>query len=408
MEDSLSRSGQGAMLAPFKAVDGIISVPGYAFATDPSMGFWSPAAGTTEWAIAGATHVAFDAANQLQVYRDHGAGIQKFTVSDTFTEQATSDAAFDDRFGGFEDTGLHEEYDGDLDLIVVNSLYAVGTVTNAPSDYNESNAGFLHTLFYAFDSEDGVQIIYGMHDSNEYKQWMRVKLLGTWQPWVLVVNGQDLVFDNIGVVNVTSHMQIGALGSANQNSERLDIVQIDSANTVQTPIVLHTLGGSGPNTTRIGVAVASDGIRGSYINSTYDFGSVFNTSLFFETTDSGGNVKTVLHLDSEGQVEAKVGYVPVATNALTPKDYVDALTGSGDVFDEKWDGFPQTGRHEEFSGDLDTILKNSRYAFEDSTVTNAPSDMNGQGFITTQVYFISDFTAMQIIWGPLNQECGKW
>ena len=54
--DSLSRSGEGGMLAPFRLNDGVQATPGLAFTNEPSTGMYR--AGTNEaWLVAGGTQV---------------------------------------------------------------------------------------------------------------------------------------------------------------------------------------------------------------------------------------------------------------------------------------------------------------------------------------------------------------
>jgi len=56
MTDSLSRSGEGGMLAPFRITDGLQATPGFAFSNEPSTGFYR--AGTNEmWSVVGGTQI---------------------------------------------------------------------------------------------------------------------------------------------------------------------------------------------------------------------------------------------------------------------------------------------------------------------------------------------------------------
>ena len=62
MTDSLSRSGEGGMLAPFRLNDGVQATPGLAFSNEPSTGLYR--AGTNEmWAVVGGTQVQQFTAN---------------------------------------------------------------------------------------------------------------------------------------------------------------------------------------------------------------------------------------------------------------------------------------------------------------------------------------------------------
>jgi len=56
MTDSLSRSGEGGMLAPFRITDGLQATPSLAFSNEPSTGFYR--AGTNEmWSVVGGTQI---------------------------------------------------------------------------------------------------------------------------------------------------------------------------------------------------------------------------------------------------------------------------------------------------------------------------------------------------------------
>jgi hypothetical protein len=83
MTDSLSRTGQGGMLAPLQFVDGALLNPSISFVLEPTLGFYR--AGTEDMrACAGNRDVArFTLANQLEVQRNYGTGLAWYLVVDS-------------------------------------------------------------------------------------------------------------------------------------------------------------------------------------------------------------------------------------------------------------------------------------------------------------------------------------
>jgi hypothetical protein len=62
MTDSLSRSGEGGMLAPLRLTDGVQATPGLGFTNEPGSGIYR--AGTNEWwSVAGGAQVQQHTAN---------------------------------------------------------------------------------------------------------------------------------------------------------------------------------------------------------------------------------------------------------------------------------------------------------------------------------------------------------
>lgn len=85
MTDSLSRTGQGGMLAPLPFVDGALLTPAITFILEPSLGFYRAASGDMRMAVAGTDVARFPLGNQIEVWRDHGIGFQWFPVMDFFS-----------------------------------------------------------------------------------------------------------------------------------------------------------------------------------------------------------------------------------------------------------------------------------------------------------------------------------
>ncbi len=104
---------------------------------------------------------------------------------------AQSAAVFDSKLDGYFETGLHEEFQGDLNTILINSRYSIGAafITNGPADF-DSDFGFVVTMMFFGASTDATQLIYGMNSVQVYKQWMRHQEGGTWGEWILVIDGR--------------------------------------------------------------------------------------------------------------------------------------------------------------------------------------------------------------------------
>lgn len=63
IQDSLSRSGKGGMLAPFKLLDGSVGAPGLSFTNETSTGFYRNGAGDIRFALVGADNLKIAAAS---------------------------------------------------------------------------------------------------------------------------------------------------------------------------------------------------------------------------------------------------------------------------------------------------------------------------------------------------------
>ena len=76
LTNSLSRTGAGGMLAPFRLADGSVSAPGLAFANETSTGFYRPGASQAAFAVNGtqvwsATNVNFQVPAAIQFRADN-------------------------------------------------------------------------------------------------------------------------------------------------------------------------------------------------------------------------------------------------------------------------------------------------------------------------------------------------
>ena len=73
--NSLSRNGQGGMLAPLQFVDGALLTPGITFALEPTLGFYRAGTNDMRAAVANRDSARFVLTTQLDVSRDHGGGL---------------------------------------------------------------------------------------------------------------------------------------------------------------------------------------------------------------------------------------------------------------------------------------------------------------------------------------------
>ena len=102
MTHSLSRDGQGGMLAPFGFLDGTVSSPGATFAAEPNSGLFRAGPGDVEMSILGATITRWTSSGFFQVSLDNGVtwktpvyNAPVLTVSTTSTGlTSTSSASF--------------------------------------------------------------------------------------------------------------------------------------------------------------------------------------------------------------------------------------------------------------------------------------------------------------------------
>jgi len=81
MTDSLSRSGQGGMLQPFTLVDGTVSLPGLAFVSESSSGWYRAAPQDVRMAIAGVQKIQVTATAIVLATTLTVAGAATFSTS---------------------------------------------------------------------------------------------------------------------------------------------------------------------------------------------------------------------------------------------------------------------------------------------------------------------------------------
>lgn len=89
-------------------------------------------------------------------------------------------------------------------------------------------------------------------------------------------------------------------------------------------------------------------------------------------------------------------------SVFVPADWTTAL----DSFDNRLKGYAQTGLHEAYTGNLNSILTNSNYAITAAGVTNEPSDFVDIGFITTSMWTATS-EAVQTLVGVTGASSGR-
>ena len=174
LTDSLSRSGQGGMLVPFRVLDGVVDAPAFSFVSEISLGMYRVSAGVLGFPIGG-TLIA-----SISTLLDGD--------KDVFTNA---------KLGGYMATGLHTFFVGDLNTVLNNSKYAIldSQITNAPSDFSGSS-GYLETNMWHDSDDFATQTITGQLLGGEYRTWQRQRNTGVWGAWKLVVDGSQLDFSN--------------------------------------------------------------------------------------------------------------------------------------------------------------------------------------------------------------------
>lgn len=133
----------------------------------------------------------------------------------------TTADSFEKRLLGYSVQGLHEEYVGDIDLILKNSLYTInsGTIVNAPAAF--SGIGFLETVMWSAATK-GKQHLTALTNDNASEKYTRVLSGGLWQPWSVDRAGSTLgaVVELPGIITVPAN--IGLVEAAGQILLRAD------------------------------------------------------------------------------------------------------------------------------------------------------------------------------------------
>jgi len=242
---------------------------------------------------------------------------------------------------GYNKSGRHNSYVGDLNLIEENSKYNFegNSVTNEPSDFGSGNWGFITTMVYTNSEQWATQVIVGMNAFNGHKQWMRDKEADVWDTWKLVVDGGAFTERLAGYDDDGVHIAFfGDLNTILHNSK----YSVRDTDVTNAPAGLDDIG---------------------YI-----------------TTD----VRTInavnQRMEGRNSTFGKVWVRELVSSVWS--DWVLVVDGS--TFPQRLAGYADTGRHEDFTGNLNDISLNSTYNFNSTVVTNAPPDFTvGWGFITT-------------------------
>lgn len=233
MTNSLSRDGEGGMNAALQFIDGAAITPSFTFVQEPTLGFYRSATQVFN-AVAANTELArFSLTNQLEVFRDNGGGFEWFPVLDS----GSSVDEWSTHLDGYLDTGLHGDYVGDLNDIVVNSNYSIldSAVTNAPSDF--AGDGFITSDIWSGGIAAITQTLVGLNDTSVYKIWLRHKVSSVWGAWKLVVDGN--------AIEIAANGDVTVAGSFfDVSTHRLSVG--DGTNTTAAMRVNGAAGGGGP------------------------------------------------------------------------------------------------------------------------------------------------------------------
>jgi hypothetical protein len=330
LTDSLSRSGQGGMLVPLKFVDGTALEPAMTFTGEPSLGMFRPATGVIGFA-GGAVELA-----RIKLDGNISVSGAAPDADGDLTRKDYVDALvipFSQYLAGYEDTGLHTPYTGDLNDIAVNSCYK-GTdanTTNTPP----SGVGFSYFITTDLSSVgNGNQVLIGYSGTALYQVWQRQIAAGAWDAWKLVVDG-------------------GAF------TERL-------AGYLDTDGLLEQWVGS------------LDDVQ---INSTYSFNAASNTGLPAGITTEHGYFETRMRTITRG---VQTLYSAVNSTGIyqiwmrkintTWTDWV--LVVDGGAMTLRLAGYLDDGFHENSPEvDCDDVLWNSDFIIQSTLNTNVPPGM---------------------------------
>lgn len=119
------------------------------------------------------------------------------------------------------------------------------------------------------------------------------------------------------------------------------------------------------------------------------------------STETSYEVNDVVIYEVDGKLYQAI--VPNGPGPFVPTDWITAI----DSFTQRLAGYSDDGFHEEYVGDLDDILVNSKYFITSGGVTNEPSDFgSGGGWITTDMS-TDDSTSLQVIEGGDSANEGK-
>jgi hypothetical protein len=131
LTNSLSRNGEGGMLAPFRLSDGSVSAPGIAFTNEPSSGFYRPGASQVGLAVSGvqvfaATNVSFQIPASIQFRTDNC--IVKGLPAPTASADAATKAYVDAQIVAATLTSTRQTYTATAGQTTFAIAYTVGQV----------------------------------------------------------------------------------------------------------------------------------------------------------------------------------------------------------------------------------------------------------------------------------------
>ena len=361
--DSLSRSGQGGMLAPFKLTDGGLTTPAIGFQTEPTLGFYRSATGVIGFVSQSSVTARILPSGQISVAAAAPANPDELTRKD-FVEAQLAAVAFNKYLAGYADTGLHEVYLGDLNDINYNAnyyIYANGVTNNPP--IAEFNGPMNLSVHVRSDTNAVLQTVVGMNTPAQYMTAQRLYQGGTWGDWKLVVDGGAFTERLAGYDDDGEHAQYsGDLNAITYNSV------FSFSNAINQP---------------------SDMVAG--------WGHVETMAL----AGTLGNYATqIVYGDSQNY--NKVWIRNHNNGAWTPWK----LVVDGGAFTQRLSGYLDTGQSQNYSGDLNDIGVNSMFSIDAGNVTNEPADMSVNGNIVTLKHYNALY-GQQIIYGAFGADEGK-
>ena len=318
--DSLSRSGEGGMLAPLRLNDGVQATPGLAFTNEPSTGMYR--AGTNEaWLVAGGTQVLqFTTTGAVSRFAAGAVATPSLTFSGDLNTGIWSPAAdtLAASTGGVE--RLRVDSSGNLGIGTAGSTARgnldISTGNAAGSQTRSIHLGYSAADFYGFR-------VTNINDAGAtFAGTFRVQR-GTGSAW-----SDDVVIDNSGNLGIGTasplyrlHVERASAGVTGYffsndgvNNPRLVIYGDSSGTTLQ-----HTFSTGAPNLIfAVGGAIGSGNEVGRVDtdkNWTLGAGSVATsaTNGFLYVPTCAGT--------PTGTPTAKSGYAPIVVNTTNNKLY---------------------------------------------------------------------------------------
>jgi hypothetical protein len=125
LTNSLSRTGAGGMLAPFRLADGTVGAPGIAFLNETSSGLYRPSASNVSMSVSGVTAMTWSNAN---VVVPSGITFQANVATPTTSAQIASKGYVDSALTTASSSSTRYTYTATAAQTTFSATYSVGNV----------------------------------------------------------------------------------------------------------------------------------------------------------------------------------------------------------------------------------------------------------------------------------------